>query len=220
MRNFAILLLFLFPLASTGLTQITTTHGDLKLVHAKATITKERVKVTVIEPRPDQLIEGADVTIRFTLQNWIPENGGKHLHFILDNQSLQEHYSNDSVVFRGLSPGAHILYVFAVYPWHETVKQQPAISMISFFVKEKTGSVPIQLNKPMMIYNTPVGTHRASEEISGQPHPGILIDWFLHGAEMGSRSGFFVRISVDGQELTTMKEWRPHYIQGLSAGQH
>ncbi|MCI0412530.1 hypothetical protein L0222_06975 [bacterium] len=27
-------------------------------------------------------------------------------------------------------------------------------------------------------------------------------------------------LSIDGKELMSMKEWRPHYIQGLQPGEH
>jgi hypothetical protein len=199
--------------------QVTTTHGTLKLVHAKASQTPVAVKIKIVEPLSEQIINGSDVQVKFSLENWILSNDN-HLHFLLDDEPIHDHYSRDPFVFHNVSPGPHVIRVFPAYAWHESVKQQQALGLVRFFVKEKTGSLPIDLNKPMMIYSTPVGSHQADEKLHGQPYPGILIDWFLQNVTLGSRTGYTVRISVDGKALTNMKEWRPHYIQGLPPDEH
>jgi hypothetical protein len=200
--------------------QVTTTHGEWKLIHARATQTKERVTVTIQEPSPDKIITGPDVTVQFTVQNWPLEKNGKHLHFILDNDPFQSHFSTDPFVFRNVKPGAHVIRIFPVYPWHESVKQPQALAFAKFYVQEKKGISNLDFSQPMMIYSTPAGDHDSNERLPGQPYPGILIDWFLHNVNVGSKAGYFVRLSIDGKELMSMKEWRPHYIQGLATGDH
>jgi hypothetical protein len=200
--------------------QVTTTHGELKLVHAKAAQTSARPRMTIVEPRENEIVPGPDVTVNFRLQNWKPEKDGNHLHFLLDENPFVPHYSSDAIVFHNVAPGPHVIFAFPVFPWHESVKQQEAMAMVQFYVKEKSEPLPLDASMPLMIYSTPVGVHDSNEQAAGQPHPGILIDWFLHNVTMGSRTGYFVRISVDGNALTTMKEWRPHYIQKLRAGDH
>jgi hypothetical protein len=211
---------FAFLCAGLLFADVTTTHGNLKLIHARATRTPQKVTIKITEPAQDQVVPGPDVTVQFKAQNWIPETEGKHFHFILDNEPFQSHFSQDPFVFRDVAPGAHVIRVFPVYPWHESVKQQNAIAIVQFYVKEKTGKSPIDPAKPMLIYSTPAGTHQSNERLPGQPQPGILVDWFLRNVSMGSKAGYFVQISVDGNELMSMKEWRPHYIQGLTPGQH
>ena len=218
LRWFWVLLFFL--MAGNLDAQVTTTHGKWKLVHARATQTKAKVTVTIQEPSRNQVISGPDVTVRFTIQNWQPEKNGKHLHFILDNERFQPHFSKDPFAFRNVKPGAHSIRVFPVYPWHESVKQQEALGFVQFFVKEKKETSRLDFSKPMMIYSTPDGDHDSNKRLPGQPYSGILIDWFLHNVNMGSKAGYFVRISIDGKELMSMKEWRPHYIQGLEPGEH
>ena len=200
--------------------QVTTTHGKWKLIHARATQTREKVSIRIQEPSQHEVVSGPDVTVRFTSENWQPENNGKHLHFILDNDPFQAHFSNDPFLFRNVKPGAHVIRLFPVYPWHESVKQQEALALVHFYVQEKTGTSGLDFSKPMMIYSTPAGDHDSKERLPGQPYSGILIDWFLHNVNMGSKAGYFVRLSIDGKELMSMKEWRPHYIQGLEAGEH
>jgi hypothetical protein len=199
--------------------QITTTHGEWKLIHARATQTKEKVTVTIQEPSPEEVVPGPDVTVRFAT-NWPLEKNGKHLHFVLDNDPFQSHYSRDPFVFRNVKPGIHVIRIFPVYPWHESVKQQQALALMKFYVQEKKGKSSLDFSQAMMIYSTPVGGHDSNKRLPGQPHPGILIDWFLHNVNMGSKAGYFVRLSIDGKELMSMKEWRPHYIQGLETGEH
>ena len=199
---------------------VITTHGNLKLIHATATRTPQKITIKITEPAQDQIVSGPDVTVQFKAQNWFPEKEGKHFHFILDNEPFESHFSQDPFVFRNVSPGAHVIRVFPVYPWHESVKQQNAISIVQFYVKEKTGKAALDPGKPMLIYSTPVGAHESKERLVGQPQQGILVDWFLRNVSMGSKAGYFVRISVDGNPLMSMKEWRPHYIQGLMPGEH
>ena len=199
---------------------VITTHGNLKLIHARATRTPQKITIKITEPAQNQIVSGPDVTVQFKAQNWIPEKNGKHFHFILDNEPFESHFSQDPFVFRNVSAGAHVIRVFPVYPWHESVKQQNAIGIVQFYVKEKSGTVPLDPARPMLIYSTPAGIHESNERLPGQPQPGILIDWFLRNVSMGSKAGYFVRISVDGEPLMSMKEWRPHYVQGLKPGEH
>ena len=216
-RMFAI---FLLLPAVIVFADLTTTHGDLKLVHARATPTPEKVKITIQNPGPGQISPQADVTVQFQSTSWNAKKNGKHFHFVLDNNPSQDHYSNDPFVFKNVSPGAHVIRVFPVHPWHETVKQQEAIAMVAFYVKEKSGEPPLNFSKPMLVYSTPAGSYKRNQIAPGQPQPGILVDWFLHNVSMGSKAGYYVRISVNGTELMSMKEWRPHYVQGLKPGNH
>ena len=220
MRTVSLLLILLFAAFSILQAQIATTHGEWKLIHARATQTKQKVSITIQEPSQGEVVPGPDVTVRFAIKNWPLEKNGKHLHFILDNDPFHSHFSGHSFVFRNVKPGIHVIRVFPVYPWRESVKQPKALAFVKFYVHEKKGSTSLDFSKPMMIYSTPVGDHDSNERLPGQPYAGILIDWFLYNVNMGSKAGYFVRLSIDGKELMSMKEWRPHYIQGLKTGEH
>ena len=210
----------LLLLVSTAVADVTTSHGDLKLIHARATPTQQKVTITIQEPAQTQVIPGPDVTLKFTAPKWKAAEDGKHFHVLLDNNAVQEHFSNEPFVFKNVQPGAHVIRIFPVQTWHESVKQQNALAIVSFYVKEKTGTFPIDASKPMMVYSTPFGEHQSNQQLPGQPYPGVLVDWFLHNVSIGSKAGYFVQITVDGKILMSMKEWRPHYIQGLKPGQH
>jgi hypothetical protein len=209
-----------FLVACTVFADVTTTHGKLTLIHATATQTPKKVRIKITYPAEGQIVPGPDVSVKFEALNWTPQKNGNHFHFLLDNRPFETHHSTEDFIFHKVEPGIHIIRLFPVYPWHESVKQQEALAMVRFYVKEKRGTLPIDTARPMLIYSTPAGDHRPDEQLPGQPRKGILIDWFLHNISMGSRTGYFVQLSVDDQTLMSMKEWRPHYLQGLHPGQH
>ena len=217
---YRLIVFFLILFAGVVRADMTTTHGDLKLIHARATRTQQNVTLTITEPLQEQVLAGPDVTVKFQAKNWKAEKNGKQIHLILDNNPFLSSDGQDPFVFKNVSPGPHVIRVFPAYPWHESVKQQSAMVIVRFYVKEKSGTLPLDLSKPMMVYNTPNGAHESNERLPGQPHPGILVDWVLRNVSMGSKAGYFVRITVDGTVLMSMKEWRPHYIQGLKPGEH
>ena len=218
LRRFSIVMILL-SIAGGLQSDVTTTHGSLKLIHARATPTQQKVRIDIQEPVNDAVIQGSDVTIKFRVSNWPLQPDGNHLHFILDNEPFRTHSSTDPFVFQDVKPGPHTVRVFPVHAWHESVKQQEALGIVQFYVQEKSGAFPIDPSKPMLIYSTPAGEVDANG-FPGQPHPGVLVDWFLHNVSIGSKAGYYARISVDGEVLMSMKEWRPHYVQGLKPGKH
>jgi hypothetical protein len=195
---------------------------DHKIIHARNSEAPPNVKLAIQEPADGQVVPGPDVTVKFTIESWkLYKEGdhGQHIHFILDNEPYEAHYSTEPFVFKNVKPGPHVIRAFPSRPWHESVKQDSAFAMVQFFVKEKTGNPLIDPKAPMLVYSRPKGEYSLSKPPFGQPHPGILVDWFLKNVTLGSRSGYFVRCSIDGKSHT-FKEWRPHYIQGLGEGQH
>jgi hypothetical protein len=202
--------------------QLTTTEGGLKIIHARNSEAPPSVSLTIQEPTEGQVVAGPDVSVKFTIANWkLYKEGehGQHIHFILDNEPYQAHYSNDPFVFKDVKPGPHVIRAFASRPWHESVKQNSAFAMVQFYVKEKSGTSLVDAKAPMLVYSRPKGEYDLTKPPHGQPHPGILIDWFLHNVTMGSRTGYFVRCTIDGKSHV-FKEWRPHYVQDLTPGDH
>jgi hypothetical protein len=219
-NGFAILGSIIFSMSLFAQTQ--SSHGKLNIVHARNSEAPPGVKLTIQEPTEGQIVPGPDVTVKFAIENWkLYKEGdqGQHIHFILDNEPYQAHYSKDPFVFKDVKSGPHSIRAFPSRPWHESVKQNSAFAMVQFYVKEKSGTPLLDAAKPMLIYSRPKGEYSASTPPHGQPHKGILIDWFLKNVEMGSRTGYTVRVTVDGQSHD-FKEWRPHYVQSLSEGEH
>ncbi len=121
---------------------------DIKFVKAPNSAAPAGVKFAIMEPTNDTVVTGPDVTVKFTIENWKlykdeATQHGQHIHFILDNEPYIAHYSTDPFVFKNVTPGPHVIRAFPSRPWHESVKQASAFSMVQFYVKEKSGSYPI-----------------------------------------------------------------------------
>jgi hypothetical protein len=204
-------------------TQTNPKDGEPKIVHAKNSPAPESVSFRITEPTEGQVVPGPDVTVKFTIQNWkLYKEGdhGQHIHFILDNEPYQAHYSStEPFVFKNVSAGPHVIRAFPSRPWHESVKQDDAFSIVQFYVKDKSGTPLVDATKPMLVYSRPKGEYLLSKPPFGQPVQGILIDWFTKNVRLGKQTGYTVRATIDGTAHTFL-EWRPHYVQGLGEGEH
>src|SRR5262245_6226296 len=98
--------------------------GKLNIIHARNSEAPAGVKLIIQEPTEGQVIPGPDVTVKFTIENWrLYKEGeqGQHIHFILDNEPYQAHFSNEPFVFKDVKPGPHAIRSFPSRPWHESV---------------------------------------------------------------------------------------------------
>lgn len=203
-------------------TQTAPGEGKLKIIHAKNSPAPANVRFQITEPTADQVVQGPDVTVKFTIENWkLYKEGdhGQHIHFILDNEPYQAHYSNEPFVFKNVSAGPHVIRGFPSRPWHESVKQDTAFNMVQFYVNDKSGAPLVDPAKPMLVYSRPKGEYLLSKPPFGQPVKGIMVDWFLKNVKLGKQTGYSVRATINGQPYV-FQEWRPHYVQGLAEGEH
>lgn len=197
---------------------------DIKFVKAPNSPAPAGVKFAITEPTDGVVVAGPDVTVKFTIENWKlykdeATQHGQHIHFILDNEPYIAHYSTDPFVFKNVAPGAHVIRAFPSRPWHESVKQDTAFSMVQFYVKEKSGSYLIDPAKEMLVYSRPKGEYSLSKPPVGQPMQGIMIDFFAPNVTPG-KDNFAARVTVDNDRKFRMESWQPFYVQGLTEGTH
>lgn len=215
----------LYSFAQQTQTQSTTQEKkDIKFVKAPNSPAPAGVKFAITEPTEGAVVQGPDVTVKFTIENWklfMDETTklGQHIHFILDNDPYTAHYSTDPFVFKNVAPGPHVIRAFPSRPWHECIKQDTAFGMVQFFVKEKTGANLIDPAKEMIVYSRPKGDYSVSKPIAGQPVPGIMIDFFGPNVTLG-QDGFAARVTVDNTRKFKIESWEPYYVQGLIQGPH
>jgi hypothetical protein len=152
---------------------------------------------------------------------------------------------------RNVADGAHTLRVFPSRPWHESYKNEGAFQMVKFTVKDGGADVtkPVTTNtgqpmsnansntaakptpegkdmqpgtggavdagKPLLTYSRPKG------EYKGADTDAIMIDFWLHGAQLkGDGGAYRVRYSVDGGEAKFIDKWAPIWLAGWAAGKH
>lgn len=152
---------------------------------------------------------------------------------------------------RNVADGDHTLRVFPSRPWHESYKNDGAFQMVKFTVKNggadttkpattNTGQPmsnsnankapaptpegkdipnskagPVDPGKPLLTYSRPKG------EYKGADADAIMIDFWLHGAQLKGDGGEYrVRYSVDGGEAKFIDKWGPIWLAGWAAGKH
>jgi hypothetical protein len=152
---------------------------------------------------------------------------------------------------RNVADGDHTLRVFPSRPWHESYKNEGAFQMVKFTVKNggadtarpattntgqpmsnanaNTAAKPtpegkdmqpgtggaVDPGKPLLTYSRPKG------EYKGADTDAIMIDFWLHGAQLkGDGGAYRVRYSVDGGEAKYIDKWAPIWLAGWAAGKH
>ncbi len=119
----------------------------------------EAVEMRITYPEMDQVMKDSRVEVKFELSNFEIKDDGPHLHYVLDNGSIREHFSpDDPIVLTSLSVGTHVLAVFPVTTWHESWKDKESLAIVVFHIKEKSHRPPLDIEKPILIFNMPQGT--------------------------------------------------------------
>lgn len=190
-----------------------------------------KAKIQVISPREAQVIDDATDSVFVVLNvtgmeiakatpgdstrgiNYSKE--GQHIHVFIDDKPYMANYKNGQPFNVGvLEPGAHTIRVFPSRSWHESVKTQGAFASRVFYVGSKPDgdSLMNELKRPFITYSRPKGNYPASDSL-------ILLDFYTTNFKMSDR-GYKVKIIIDGREISTLTEWRPYHIKGLSKGEH
>ena len=143
---------------------------------------------------------------------------GQHVHIIVDGGPYYANYEPGSPFDIGmLGDGAHTAVVFPSRSYHESVKNAGAMDFVNFYVGEEAGDFPLDPEAPTIVYSRPKGTY------SGAGAERIMLDFYLHNVEL-SEDGYSARYEIrekgsDGViASTTLTEWVPSFVEGLSAG--
>jgi hypothetical protein len=190
-----------------------------------------KAKIQIVSPREAQVLENAQDSVFVVLNvsgmeiakptqgdsargiNYSKE--GQHIHVIIDDKPYMANYKNGQPFNVGvLAPGAHTIRVFPSRSWHESVKAPGAFASRVFYVGAKPAgdSSLNELKRPLITYSRPKGNYSAADSV-------ILLDFYATNVAL-SDSSYKVKVSIDGNEISTLSEWRPYYIKGLGKGEH
>ena len=168
--------------------------------------------VEIASPVKDEIVSN-DFSVYFASAGIDISGEGAHLHFMLDDGDIIEHFEGNSPLnFKNITDGQHLIRGFAVRKDHTNYKSVKSIDMVTFYVNEKTGIIPIEQSKPMLFLNLPTGQ---SEEITAED---ILLDFWVSNAKLGIFD-YKVNYSLDGHE-GVLSLWKTYLISGLSEGKH
>ena len=153
---------------------------------------------------------------------------GQSLHVIVDNhpyfvvyQELVDALDDNEIYFDqtlnfdvpfNLEPGMHVIRMFPVRSFNESLKGDGCYAARTFYFKTKKNNPEINLSIPYLTYNQPQGRYPTSS----QP---ILLDFYISNCEL-SKDGYKVKVTIDNEVIRYLTLWTPYYIYGLTKGSH
>lgn len=190
----------------------TDSSSPFRIEVVKSTLDSAVLAVEIASPVKDEIVSN-DFSVYFASAGIDISGEGAHLHFMLDDGDIIEHFEGNSPLnFKNITDGQHLIRVFAVRKDHTNYKSVKSIDLVTFYVNEKTGIIPIEQSKPMLILNLPTGQ---SEGITAE---NILLDFWVSNAKLGIFD-YKVNYSLDGHE-GVLSLWKTYLISGLSEGKH
>lgn len=157
------------------------------------------------------------------------DHEGQSLHIFVDNlpyfsvnealiDSLDdvEEYFDQTADFKipyTLQPGMHVIRIFPVRSYNESLKGDGCFVSSIFYFRQKKDNPQIDLSKPFLTYNEPQGEYSYK---SGKP---ILLDFYITNCQL-SKDGYKVRLTIDNDDQRTLDSWVPYYLYGLKRGVH
>lgn len=216
--------------------------GELRIFAVEATPEPDNVHVSLLFPDADirtktpvnieSRIEGfaLGTDSDFPRENEIfndPE--GQAMHILIDNEPYfaineafidsldpHEHFFSQTMDFNipfALKPGMHVVRIFPVRSFNESLKGDDCFVARVFYWKTKKEMSDVDLSAPYLTYNEPQG------EYDFDTKTPILLDFYITNCQLSS-DGFKVRLSIDGHVERTLTQWVPYYIYGLKKGSH
>lgn len=152
--------------------------------------------------------EPVDLTLRSYLQIW------------LDNQPYTQLEDFSSPLrLTQLTPGTHTVRAVAVRPWHESFKNEEAFAQTTFHVLTPTSDNQTQSDRPLLTYNSPLGTYGAEP---------VLLDFYLTNAPLhlvarqddsDDIPDWQIRCTINGESFS-FDRWEPIYLKGMKPGKN
>lgn len=235
--------LSILPGYAASLSEPAANPKELRIVPMARAPEPDHVNVKILFPKEGEMktktpIEGQIKVTGFSLgtdsdflrkKEIFNDNEGQSLHVFIDNQpyfSLNEalinalddveEYFDQTAEFKipfKLQPGMHIIRVFPVRSFNESLKDEGCFAASTFYYKDKTENSQIDLSAPYLTYNEPQGEYSYN---NGEP---ILLDFYITNCQL-SRDGYKVRLTIDNDIQRTLFAWQPYYIYGMKKGSH
>lgn len=216
--------------------------GELRIVPVPPSTEGDNVNLYIMFPKADDIKTSNPVTIEMRIEGYpigidsdfprkkeiYNDPEGQSIHIIIDNEPYfevneafvqalddSETYYDQYLEFdipMKLKPGQHIIRMFPVRSFGESLKGDGCFYARTFYFQQEDKYPNVDLSSPYITYNEPQGVY----PFNSQP---ILLDFYLTNC-MLSADGYKVILSIDGKKERVITRWIPHYIYGLSQGDH
>ncbi|MBI3236783.1 MAG: hypothetical protein HYZ48_03660 [Chlamydiales bacterium] len=216
---------------------------ELRIVPVSPTPEPDHVTTKILFPRNGEVKSSSSIQGQIKLEGYAlgtnsdfprkkeiyNDNEGQALHIFIDNQpyfsvnealidaldDVEEYFDQTAdfeIPFK-LQPGMHVIRVFPVRSYNESLKDDGCFAASVFYYKKKAENPQIDLSAPYLTYNEPQGEYSSSDK---EP---ILLDFYITNCQL-SRDGYKVRLTIDNNNQRTLSSWQPYYIYGLKKGTH
>lgn len=216
--------------------------GEVRVVPVEPTPEPDHVKTHLVFPQADSIKNNTSDFIQIRLEAYalgydsqIPRareirnsREGQALHILIDskpfisvNEAIDELAEPESTDYDQtvqtripykLKKGGHVLRIFPIRSFGESLKGPGCFTAAEFFIDEKEKTKYQEaLQKPYLTYNMPYG------EFSHQQP--VLLDFYVTNIQLSS-DGYKVRVIIDGADKRILTQWVPYYIYGLKSGSH
>lgn len=137
---------------------------------------------------------------------------GQHIHFIVNDEPYKAFYTAEFE--NKMEDGEYDLLSFLSRSYHESIKNGKAA--LAKRVTFKDGKLTNQedIKEPMLFYSRPKGTYVGAAETKK-----VMLDFFIVNTEL-SETGNQVKVSVNGEEMATVAEWKPYFLENLPMGKN
>ncbi len=213
--------------------------GSVRVVTVDPTPEPNEVGTHIVFPKEGEVKDSNPLTLQFRLNGYplgfyseFPRTReirnskeGQALHILIDdrpylevNEAIDDVGDSEDITYDqtitsrvpfNLSPGVHVLRVYPVRSFGESLKGDGCFAASYFYMGKEKGSV--DLSKPFLTYNQPVGSFEL-----GKP---VLLDFYISNCQL-SKDGYKVRLTIDGSDKRLLTQWVPYYIYGLKHGTH
>lgn len=245
MKRLLLLLLGTTCVFAAELKEHASNPKGIRVVPVDPTPEPNEVKTRIQFPKQDELRSSTPIKGQIKVEGYflgvdsdfprkkeiVNSSEGQSLHVFIDNQpyfslnealidALQdfEEYYDQTVMFEvpfTLQPGMHVMRVFPVRSFNESLKGDNCYDAHVFYYRIIKDNPQIDLDEPYLIYNEPQGEF-ASEKGKQKP---ILLDFYIQNCAL-SKDGYKVRLTIDDANQRTLTTWQPYYIYGLKKGMH
>lgn len=135
---------------------------------------------------------------------------GQHIHLIVDNKPYDAKYQ--ASFDYDITDGEHYFLAFLSRSYHESIKTNPAHSVMKVNVKDKNFvSINELTTTPMLFYSRPKGNYVGEAETKK-----VMLDFYPVNAPLAANQ-YRVKAEIN-DETFILDKWQPYYIEGLPMG--
>ena len=183
---------------------------------ARAALEERDPRVRILAPADGDLLPDGPWTLRLQVSDWPlvdagPLGLGPHLVVQLDGEPPRPTVDAE-VRMPPLSPGSHLLTVYAAKPWGEAHKSPLALQQIRLHRLAANPATLPAPGTPQLIPVSPAGL---------AADPPLPLDWLLLDAPLqglrGDASGWRLRLTLNGESVLVDQQI-PLWLQGWKPG--